>query len=99
MKKAFLIGALALALTPVTAAMAVPTCENLQFQDYYKERFGKPFFSQEHQARFIERQLIQRGIEASNTRFWNGCVQTFVRENGHTTMRFYDPDTLDEVPN
>ena len=38
------------------------------------------------------------GLDARQTTFWNGCVQTDVRENGKLTMRFYDPWTLEEIP-
>jgi hypothetical protein len=54
--------------------------------------------SEADRAKFYEMELNARGIEAANTRFWNGCVQTFVTENGHFTMRFYDPWTLEEIP-
>ncbi len=57
--------------------------------------FGK--YSETERAELYERRLQQRGINASNTRFWGECVQTFVRENGVTTMRFYDPYTLEEI--
>lgn len=53
---------------------------------------------EEDRARFYEIRLNAMGIRASNTRFWNQCVQTFVRENGRDTMRFYDPWTLEEIP-
>jgi hypothetical protein len=49
-------------------------------------------------AMFYEMRLRAMGINASNTRFWSECIQTFVRENGKETMRFYDPWTLEEIP-
>ena len=55
-------------------------------------------YSEPEESAFAEQRLRSMGIDASSTRFWNGCIQTFVRENGHTVMRFYDPDTLREVP-
>ncbi len=92
--------ALALALLTVGAApaLAVPFCNgggrpgvNLNFGI----QFGQMTDTQ--RAQLYEQQLNARGIEAQQTRFWNGCIQTFVRENGHITMRFYDPSTLEEV--
>lgn len=80
-----------------TPALAVPAC--------YVPRGGEVIISIEigkmsetEKATFYEQQLRMRGIEASQTRFWNGCVQTFVTENGKFTMKFFDPWTLAEVP-
>jgi len=54
--------------------------------------------SETERAQFYEQRLRARGIDASDTRMWGGCIQTFVTENGHFTMRFYDPWTLEEIP-
>ena len=94
MKVLFPVLLLALLATP---ALAVPAC--------YAPRGGAIIInieigkmSETERATFYEQQLRMRGIEASQTRFWNGCVQTFVTENGHFSMRFFDPWTLEEVP-
>jgi hypothetical protein len=80
-------------------ALANPMC--------YAPRGGGPVIqfsleigrlSEADRAAFYEQQLRARGIDASDTRFWQGCIQTWVTENGHFTMRFYDPYTLEEVP-
>ena len=49
-------------------------------------------------AAFYERQLRMRGIDAMQTTFWNGCIQTNVRENGRIRMAFFDPWSLEEIP-
>ena len=81
------------------SAFAVPFCYapkgNGPFITFHVE-IGK--LSEADRAKFYEMELNARGIDADNTRFWNGCVQTFVTENGHFTMRFYDPWTLEEIP-
>jgi hypothetical protein len=86
---------LALCATP---ALAVPAC--------YAPRGGGVVInieigkmSETERAAFYEKQLRMQGIEARQTRFWNGCVQTFVTENGSFTMKFFDPWTLAEIPN
>jgi hypothetical protein len=80
-----------------TPALAVPFCPGprgggvvLGFE------VGK--LGESERARFYEQRLRARGIDASDTRLWGGCIQTFVTENGHFTMRFYDPWTLEEIP-
>ena len=90
------MGALALFLSPATAALAVPMCDGPDFSEL--DSSGHPRYSEIDEAAFAEQRLNAMGIDASSTRFWNGSIQTFVRENGHTVMRFYDPDTLREVP-
>ena len=96
MRKFLAMGALALFLSPATAALAVPTCDGPDFSEL--DSSGHYRYSEPDESAFAEQRLNAMGIDASSTRFWNGCIQTFVRENGHTTMRFYDPDTLREVP-
>lgn len=86
-------------VTSATPALAVPTCfapKGAGSHIIFSVEIGK--LSEADRAAFYEQQLRARGIQASNTRFWNECIQTFVTENGHFTMRFYDPYTLDEVP-
>jgi hypothetical protein len=53
--------------------------------------------SESEQAAFFEQRLRARGIDATDTRFWNGCVQTFVRENGTFSLQFFDPETLERI--
>ena len=62
----------------------------------FSSTFGK--LTEDEAADLYEQQLNARGIKAQQTRFWSGCIQTFVRENGHISMRFYDPATLEEIP-
>ena len=88
--------ALALLLSPATAALSVPMCDGPDFTEL--DGSGLVRYSEPEESAFAEQRLRSMGIDASSTRFWNGCIQTFVRENGHTVMRFYDPDTLREVP-
>jgi hypothetical protein len=85
--------------TTVTPALAVPSClvpRGGGSHIIFNLEIGK--VSEADRAAFYEQQLRARGIDASNTRFWNECIQTFVTEDGHFTMRFYDPYTLEEIP-
>jgi hypothetical protein len=61
-------------------------------------QIGSGIRSETEQAEFYERRLRQLGIDARDTRMWNECIQTFVREDGRTTQRLYDPFTLEEIP-
>jgi hypothetical protein len=80
-----------------TAALAVPMCDGPRFDKLDAD--GRPVYDEEFLARQAELHLKQMGIDANETRFWNGCIQTFVRdETGHETMRFFDPDSYREVP-
>jgi len=96
MKKLLLLSALALFSIPATAAFAVPMCDGPDFTRVGAD--GRPIYSEIDTAVDAERELRSRGIDASDTRWWNGCLQTFVRENGHTVMKFYDPDSYQEIP-
>jgi hypothetical protein len=58
---------------------------------------GRPVNDEIELTADYERQLISAGIAAHQTRFWNGCLQTFVRVDGKEVMKFYDPGTLKEV--
>lgn len=96
MKALALATLLALTATPV---FAVPFCHAPReggLVVIFAFEIGN--LSETDRAEFYELRLRAMGIKASNTRFWNECVQTFVRENGRETMRFYDPWTLEEVP-
>jgi hypothetical protein len=96
MKTILLLSALALFSIPTTAAFAVPMCDGPAF-DRLKAN-GTPRYSEEEMAMDAEMQLRSMGIDASDTRWWNGCLQTFVNENGHRVMKFYDPNSYREVP-
>ncbi len=93
-----LLSALALFGLPATAAFAVPMCDGPRFDDDERLRFGRPVLSEQEAAANAEMQLRARGIDAHLSRFWNGCIQTFVKEGGRDVMKFYDYDTLREVP-
>lgn len=98
MRKTFLAAILILAGGLLsTVALAVPMCDGPRFDKL--DANGRPVYDEEFLARQAELHLRQMGIDANETRFWNGCIQTFVRdETGHETMRFFDPDTYREVP-
>jgi hypothetical protein len=96
MKKIILLSTLALLATPVTAAFAVPFCDSPRFD--LKDSQGNNIWSEEELAAEAEQRLRSHGIDANQTRFWNGCIQTFVDDGtGHQIMKFYDYDTLAEV--
>lgn len=47
-------------------------------------------------ANNIQRQLEQKGIDATNVSDWNGCVQAFVTNaDGKTTIQYFNPYTLE----
>jgi hypothetical protein len=95
MKKLILLGALALLASP-TAAWAVPMCGGPPFDHFGAD--GKPQYDEIGSAQEAEQELRAHGIDANQTRWWNGCIQTFVDDGtGHQEMKFYDPDTLREV--
>ena len=95
MKPFALAALLALVASPT---LAVPMCYTPKSGNIivFELEIGK--FSETERAQFYEQRLRMMGIDARQTTFWNGCVQTDVRENGKLTMRFYDPWTLEEIP-
>lgn len=96
MKKLALLATLALLASPVTAALAVPMCDGPRFDEV--DANAHPLYNEEFMAQQAELHLRQMGIDANETRFWNGCIQTFVDDGtGHQVMKFYDYDTLAEV--
>ena len=96
MKLRFVLFALLL-VSPATAALAVPMCDGPDFAKL--DSNGNFVYSEDQLSREAQQHLHAMGIDANNTRFWNGCIQTFVRDaSGHETMRFYNPDTYAEVP-
>ena len=86
---------LALVATP---SLAVPMCYAPKGGNVIVFEFEIGKFSETERAQFYEQRLRMMGIDARQTTFWNGCIQTDVRENGKLTMRFYDPWTLEEIP-
>jgi hypothetical protein len=97
MKNILVLAAIVLFASPVSEALAVPMCDGPRFDQV--DSHGRLIFDEEFLAAQAELHLRQMGIDANETRFWNGCIQTFVRdETGHQTMRFYDPDSYREVP-
>jgi hypothetical protein len=96
LKKLILLGVIMLLAAPATAALAVPMCDG---PDFGKQRSDGSFvYDEAGEAARAEMMLRSHGIDAHLTRFWNGCIQTFVSENGQDVMKFYDPDTYREVP-
>jgi hypothetical protein len=95
MKRLALAALLALIATPT---FAVPMCYapkggNVVIFEWEIGRMGES-----ERAAFYEKKLQMRGIDARQTTFWNGCIQTNGRENGRISMRFYDPWSLEEIP-
>ena len=95
MKKIMLLGLVALFVSPVVPALAVPMCSP-PVDSYDKD--GLPIFDEIGAAITAERELRSMGIDAHDTRFRNGCIQTFVRIDGHDEMKFYNPDSYREIP-
>jgi|SRR4051794_22598095 hypothetical protein len=95
MKKIILLGLVALIASPVVPVLAVPMCSP-PVDSYDKDGF--PIFDEIGAAKTAEQELRAMGIDARNTRFWNGCIQTFVRIDGRDVMKFYNPDSYREIP-
>jgi hypothetical protein len=95
MKRLALAALFALIATPT---LAVPMCYAPKGGNVviFEWEIGK--MGEEERAAFYEKKLQMRGIDARQTTFWNGCIQTNVRENGRISMRFYDPWSLEEIP-
>ena len=97
MRKSVFAATLILAAGLSTASLAVPMCDGPRFDKL--DANGRPLYDEEFLARQAELHLRQMGIDANETRFWNGCIQTFVGDGtGHQKMRFFDPDSYREVP-
>lgn len=95
MKTLLLAGAFALLVTP---ALAVPYCDVGPANGDGNVDFGFGNIGEEQSAQVAEQMLRGEGIAAHQTRFWNGCIQTFVNVDGHEEMQFYDPGTLRRIP-
>jgi hypothetical protein len=87
-----LASALALLAVP---AIAAPYCASPRAGAMVQ--LGSGIRNETEKAEFYERKLRQLGIDARDTRMWNECIQTFVREDGRITQRLYDPFTLEEI--
>jgi hypothetical protein len=99
MKKLVLLGVFALfTILPATAAFAVPMCDGPRFDEDHRKNFGAPVLNEQEAAANAELRLRQQGVDARLSRFWNGCIQTFVNEGGHDVMKFYDYYSLQEIP-
>lgn len=96
MKTFVLIAAAALFALPATAALAVPRCDNSGYAQVNSN--GEWVVDEVKAGAQAEMDLRGAGIDAHMTRFWNGCIQTFVNVDGKDEMKFYDPTTLREVP-
>jgi len=92
-KALLLVSALALVATP---ALATPMCDRPIGKDGMVDYGFGPETEDQAAAQF-EQALNADGIGAHQTRFWNGCIQTWVKVDGQDVMKFYDPDTLREV--
>ena len=95
MKRLALAALLALTATPT---LAVPMCYAPRGGNVVIFEFQIGKMGESERAAFYEKQLQMRGIDAMQTTFWNGCIQTNVRENGRISMRFFDPWSLEEIP-
>lgn len=96
MKLLILLGTVALLAIPAGAAYAIPMCDGPPVDHF--DRNNQPVFDEEGSAYLAEMELRAHGIDANMTRWWNGCLQTFVHENGREVMKFYDPNTYEEIP-
>lgn len=97
MKSSILLGALALLLLPTTATLAAPMCDPPHLGNARDDN-GKRIFSQDEVITSLENRLRGEGIAAHDSRLWNGCLQTFVTVGGRDVIKFYDPDSLAELP-
>ena len=85
MKRLALAALLALTATP---SFAVPMCYAPRGGNVVIFEFEIGKMGETERAAFYEKKLRMRGIDARQTTFWNGCIQTNVRENGRISMRF-----------
>ncbi len=93
MNKLLLAGLFVLIASP---AFATPYCDVGQTNNGHTD-YGFGDIPEQDSAQRFEQELNAEGIAAHQTRFWNGCIQTFVTENGSDVMKFYDPSTLQEL--
>lgn len=95
MTRLVLAALIALGATP---GLATPHCDIPSSGNIVVSGFETRHMGEGERAAFYEQLLRMRGIDARQTTFWGGCIQTTVHENGGFTMRFYDPWTLEEIP-
>jgi hypothetical protein len=82
-------GSLAVSAMPATAATSapggVPMCNNgtASTLDQTKQQLSD------------ELQLSTK--QGASIDVWNNCLKVMYTENGHTTIAFYDPSTLDKI--
>jgi len=94
MKALLVVAALALLASP---ALASPDCDKPVTDSNGLVDYGFGPQTEEQSAAMFEQELNGEGIAAHQTRFWSGCIQTWVKIDGRDVMKFYDPDTLREV--
>ena len=97
MKTFTLFGALALFLLPATAALAVPMCDPPHISNA-RDAGGNRITTQDDVIAMLENRLRSEGIDVHNALLWNGCLQTFETVGGRDVMKFFDPDSLAELP-
>lgn len=97
MKTLILAGALTLLAS--STAMAVPFCTQPIMKNGMVN-YGYGLMSEGDAAKQFEVVLRGLGYDGHNTRFWNGCVVTFITnaDTGKDEMHFFNPDTLTELP-
>ena len=86
MKPLALAALLALCATPT---LAVPMCYAPKGGNVVIFEFEIGKMGESERAAFYEKMLQMRGIDARQTTFWNGCIQTNVRErpDQHALLR------------
>ncbi len=94
MKKLFVVGLFALLSSP---ALAVPYCDVVKLPHGGVD-YGFGNITEDESAQRFEQELHAAGVDAHQTRFWNGCIQTFVTIDGKDVMKFYNPENLQEMP-
>jgi hypothetical protein len=89
-----LTGCASTGMSPIGAAQI--KCDGPDFNQ--RDSHGRPVYSEEDMAKDAEVFLRMRGAKgAHQTRWYNGCLQTFVPIGGHDVMKFYDPNSYEEV--
>jgi hypothetical protein len=94
MKVFIFAGALALLASP---ALAVPYCDPPMQEGNGMTDYGFGPESESDAAAQYEQMLHSEGVGAHQTRFWNGCIQTWVTVGGREEMRIYDRDSLRQL--
>ena len=93
MSKPVLAGlAVAAVLASAGTALATPMCYGVRLGVTYGFQLGEDF-TEDERSQFDLMRLRQAGVDTDRVERWNGCLRAFV-EGG---MRFFDPETLEEV--